>query len=220
MHLSVVRGVDAGDDAFGALGLDDQPGSLGLLAASGLADEGPAGDCRARPYLTVAGVMGDLRAAGRVAHPGRRPVSFGAAGEGEAQGLARVEEAAVIRQPQVQGADPSGPQVEQFLIAALDRGSRHVQLFQLALDTGEERQPVPGSGAGGAMPGLIVAERPQGQRLIAGLVLLADPGQEEGLCSAGTVRTVPGGVPQRRNKRRIIGRPPARGWRCGYRRAL
>lgn len=38
------------------------------------------------------------------------------------------------------------------------------------------------------MPGLVVAERPQCQRLVAGLLFLADLGQEEGLCSAGAVR--------------------------------
>ena len=64
------------------------------------------------PDRPVAGVVGGLRAARRVAHPDQGPVGGRGAGELQAERLAGVGEPAVVATPEVQGAGAFGQQVE------------------------------------------------------------------------------------------------------------
>ena len=64
------------------------------------------------PDRPVAGVVGGLRAAGRITHPGERLAGVGGSGEFQAQGPGGIGEPAVVRGAQVEGAGAFGEQVE------------------------------------------------------------------------------------------------------------
>ncbi|MFF4519800.1 hypothetical protein [Streptomyces mirabilis] len=95
--------VDLGDDASGTVerGLGSGPFRLGEPGVAQENDLGVVGVVG--PELPVPGVMGGLRAAGRVTHPHQGLVGVRGAGEFQAQRLARIGEPAVVSDAEVQG---------------------------------------------------------------------------------------------------------------------
>ena len=85
----------------------------------------------------------------------------------------------------MQGAGAFGEQVEDFAVAAQDRGVSWPGGGELGIDGGEEFQQVPGAGSGGVDALLVVAECLQGQLEVALLFVVADFGQQPGLGAAG-----------------------------------
>jgi len=78
------RGVDLGEHALRAVVVGLQAGFLGLASGAEAVEERLGGRGGIGLGGLVAGMMGRLRAAGRVAHPSQGPARGGSAGEFEA----------------------------------------------------------------------------------------------------------------------------------------
>ena len=141
------------------------------------------------PDGPVAGVVGGVRAAGRVAHPGQWPVGVRGAGEFQAERAGRVGEPAVVRGAEVQRLGALGEQVEHFTVAALGLRRRSAGERELAVDVGEELGEFAGTWSGGHDALLVVAELGPDQLQVAVGLVLVDLGQQLGLSAAW-----PGGV--------------------------
>ena len=120
--LSLPRRVDGVQDALGAVEFGLEAGPLGCPGPAERADErGGAGD-GVRPDGPVAGMVGGLRAAGRVAHSGQRLAGGGGSGHLQAERPGRVGEPAVVRRGEVQYLGALAEQVQDVLVAGDDAG--------------------------------------------------------------------------------------------------
>src|SRR6202011_3495309 len=105
MRTSVVlagrggAGVDLGEDTSGAVVIGLQAGLFGLAGGAEADQERLGGGGPVGPDGAVAGVVGGLGAAGRVAHAGQWLVGVGCAGQFEAQRPRGGAEPAAGRRP-------------------------------------------------------------------------------------------------------------------------
>jgi hypothetical protein len=136
------------------------------------------------PDLPVLGVVGGLRAAGRVAHPQQRLGGVRGAGDFQAQSLARIGEPAVVADTEVQGLRL---RLEDALDApVVDDGDRPgVVPLQGLVDGFEGADEVAGALAAGQDAALVVLVGGDGQPQVFGFFLGGDFGGEGGLVSAG-----------------------------------
>ncbi|MFJ9613461.1 hypothetical protein [Streptomyces noursei] len=176
--------VDIGDDASGTVerGLGSGPfrlGESGVAEEDGLGVVGVVG-----PDLPVLGMVGGLRAAGRVAQPHQRLVGVRGAGEFQAQGLARIREPAVVTDAEVQGLRL---RLEDTLDApVVNDGDRPgVVPLQDLVDGLEGGDEAAGALSAGQDAALVVLVGGDGQPQVFGFFLGGDFGGEGGLVSPG-----------------------------------
>jgi hypothetical protein len=98
--MSVLRGggIDLLEHAQAAGVLVLQAGLLGAAAGAERAEESGGASGVIGPDFAVAGVVGGLRAAGRITQPGQRLVRVRGPGQPQAQRLGRIGEPALWRQ--------------------------------------------------------------------------------------------------------------------------
>lgn len=179
-------------DVLGAVEVGLQTCPLGLAGGAEGAEEGRGLLGVLGPDRTVAGVVGSLRAAGRVAHPRQRLGRGRGAGQLEAQRSGGVAEPAVVGDPKVQGVGALAQQVENLAVAALDLrrvaggGRRRASRAERGVHAGEELDEFAGAGPGGQDALLVVAELSEGQLQVALPLVPVDlVGQQLGLGAAG-----------------------------------
>lgn len=136
-------------DALGAFEFAAQAAAFGGVGPAEAAEErGGLGD-GVGPDGAVAGVVGCLRATGRVTQAGEGFVRGRGAGEFQAERAGRVDEPAVVRDAEVQRPGSFREQVAHVPVAVEDPGGGRGVGGEFGVDVGEQRGQVPGAGPGG-----------------------------------------------------------------------
>jgi hypothetical protein len=144
--------VDGINDALGAVEFGLEAGSLGGPGAAERADEGGGAGDGVCPDGPVAGVMGGLRAACRVAHSSQGLVGGGGSGHLQAERAGGVGEPAVVRRGEVQYPGALAEQVEDVLVAGDDARGGRVVSGQVCVDVAKNPVSSRAPGPAGMMP--------------------------------------------------------------------